>query len=760
MAGDPAPRVAEATLRHTTARLAVWTHATVLLIALVVGGDLARPEDSAAFAVAMIVLTGWTAVFSAVVLRRGLSAPVVAGDTVVTAVLSLSLGRLVPPATVESGSTWVAPLTACTLLAIALALPPAPSIALGAVVTGCYVTGANLAGQLHAGFAQAWICAIQVAVMVTVMWHIRRAAVSADRQFAAEEELAFAAEVDATRRAEERAALRTIHGTALATLTMIGAGAVAGSSSTVRRWAADDLRVLRAMADRERHVPDLQRLDRYLVDLLTRHRGQLRITFDPTPCRAPPDVVRALSDAAAEAVANAARHSGTDEVTLTLHQTGDTITLRVDDRGRGVEPGVVPGRGFGIRESIVGAVEAVGGRARMESVAGAGCLWTLQWPAEPATEPLPTSVAAHFERGALYAALTVAALWHVLNDLAGVIVHFGDYRPGTGGPLSAGLWWAYSVIGAWAAYQVLRDRPARPWFTGPAAAVLLAGVALNVAVCTGPGVEVWRLVFGNADWAVGVSGWIGILVFWHDRRRLLLALFAGNLLAELGALEVLAPLDGQRLAQWLAAGYAITTLQIVFVVGLRFLQRHGDRAALSVQRQNRALAARAAANAVHADRRRRYTDFGADAAGLLAELADGRADPAAAATRHRASVEAAKLRRLLAERDDVTDRLLHELRACADVAGRRGVAVDLVTVGTLPLLTLEARRTLTQAPARLLATARSWARVTVVTTAEEVTVGVVVDGVLSTGHLGGTAEVQIDDERGGLWLESIWPRSG
>ena len=114
---------------------------------------------------------------------------------------------------------------------------------------------------------------------------------------------------------------------------------------------------------------------------------------------------------------------------------------------------------------------------------------------------------------------------------------------------------------------------------------------------------------------------------------------------------------------------------------------------------------------------------------LLAGLAGGELDPADERVQHRCSVEASRLRRLIAEHDDAPSPLVHELRACADMAERRDVAVTLETAGTLPVVPVQVRRALTEAPIHLLAAARTQARVTVLYGADdgEVEVSVVAD---------------------------------
>ena len=85
------------------------------------------------------------------------------------------------------------------------------------------------------------------------------------------------------------------------------------------------------------------------------------------------------------------------------------------------------------------------------------------------------------------------------------------------------------------------------------------------------------------------------------------------------------------------------------------------------------------------------------------------------------------MRRLFAEVDEVANPLLHELSYCADIADRKGVVVELDSRGQWPTPPREVRRELTEAALTALATAASWARVTVVGDADLVAVNVVAD---------------------------------
>ncbi len=81
---------------------------------------------------------------------------------------------------------------------------------------------------------------------------------------------------------------------------------------------------------------------------------------------------QALVLAAREAMANAARHAGVDEVSVFLDAGGDGVSLYVRDRGSGFDVDAVAADRRGLAESIRGRMERVGGAARIVSTPGEG----------------------------------------------------------------------------------------------------------------------------------------------------------------------------------------------------------------------------------------------------------------------------------------------------------------------------------------------------------------------------------------------------
>ncbi len=81
---------------------------------------------------------------------------------------------------------------------------------------------------------------------------------------------------------------------------------------------------------------------------------------------------RALALAAREAMANAARHAGVDEVAVFVDVDDEAAAIFVRDRGNGFDPAAVPADRRGIAESIRGRMERAGGEAVVGSAPGEG----------------------------------------------------------------------------------------------------------------------------------------------------------------------------------------------------------------------------------------------------------------------------------------------------------------------------------------------------------------------------------------------------
>lgn len=82
--------------------------------------------------------------------------------------------------------------------------------------------------------------------------------------------------------------------------------------------------------------------------------------------------LEALLQATHEAMRNAARHSGQNELSLYAEIEGDEVTVFVRDRGAGFDPDRIAEDRRGVRDSILGRVVRHGGTASIRSTPGNG----------------------------------------------------------------------------------------------------------------------------------------------------------------------------------------------------------------------------------------------------------------------------------------------------------------------------------------------------------------------------------------------------
>jgi signal transduction histidine kinase len=94
--------------------------------------------------------------------------------------------------------------------------------------------------------------------------------------------------------------------------------------------------------------------------------------------------VRAMVAAVGEATLNAARHSGSTEVSVFVEVEDDAISGYVRDHGTGFDPSAVASDRRGIADSIIGRLERHGGTAQINSRPGVGSEIVVRLPRRPA----------------------------------------------------------------------------------------------------------------------------------------------------------------------------------------------------------------------------------------------------------------------------------------------------------------------------------------------------------------------------------------
>ncbi|WP_406041611.1 ATP-binding protein [Micromonospora sp. NBC_00898] len=327
-------------------------------------------------------LTAWSVWYAARALWRGVTGPLVAGDVALTTAACLLVPWLVAPEVLPGEGSWIAILASTTVINVQATAPARWSVPAGLLVTAGYVLGTTTAGNPVEARAHAATLLVQTGCTAMVTAVMRRRIGRADRAFGDYQRLARAAVVARTAREAECRQNRDLHDTVLATLTMVGLGAVAGPSAALRDRCAADLRTLAALAD-ARSVPTAgpTALDDRLRAVLAR-LPELPVRATLAPCAVPAEVAEALAESAAAALSNVVRHAPGAKVTLGLARVGDAVVVEVADDGPGFDPATVPPHRYGLRESIRGRMAAVGGRAEVASAPGAGTTIRLGWPGD------------------------------------------------------------------------------------------------------------------------------------------------------------------------------------------------------------------------------------------------------------------------------------------------------------------------------------------------------------------------------------------
>jgi signal transduction histidine kinase len=92
------------------------------------------------------------------------------------------------------------------------------------------------------------------------------------------------------------------------------------------------------------------------------------------------DVAEALTEASLQAVANALQHAGAEsKVEVFLKGLVNGVKIVVKDNGKGFRASRIPRNRLGLRLSIVGRIQSVGGKAFIDSKLGVGTNIILEW---------------------------------------------------------------------------------------------------------------------------------------------------------------------------------------------------------------------------------------------------------------------------------------------------------------------------------------------------------------------------------------------
>jgi signal transduction histidine kinase len=186
-------------------------------------------------------------------------------------------------------------------------------------------------------------------------------------------------------RSEERAEVAAhLHDSVLQTLAMIQRAGSPREMTSLARGQERELRTWlygRGRADANGQRSLSRALDQVSAKVELHHHVPVEtVVVGDAPMD---DRLRAMVDAAGEAMTNAARHSGAASVSVYAEVGEDVVNLYVRDEGRGFDPDLVSTDRHGIRESIVGRMERGGGVATVTSEPAEGTEVHLRLPRRP-----------------------------------------------------------------------------------------------------------------------------------------------------------------------------------------------------------------------------------------------------------------------------------------------------------------------------------------------------------------------------------------
>ncbi|MFD9962558.1 hypothetical protein [Amycolatopsis sp. NPDC058986] len=284
-----------------------------------------------------------------------------------------------------------------------------------------------------------------------------------------------------------------------------------------------------------------------------------------------------------------------------------------------------------------------------------------------------------------------------------------------------------------------------------AGVVLLASVLASAVVPPGE-------YLGPPHWIFGIVGWYGLVLLFDLPAPALVGFLVAHQLLTFAELVVVGPPDHLTLAPMAITAVSVGGFQLAVGLAAQVLRRAAAAAGDAAAEEERIRTQDQIAEHLHRDHHARYTTLLSTTIPLLAGLAHGSLDPADEDVRRRCAIEAARMRRLFAESDEVSDRLVHELLACVDVAERNGVLVQFAVRGEPRRLPREVRRELLDPVAAALASAVSSARTTVTRTRDRVRVSVVSDAPRppQAGREPRHVEVNTVFDEARLWVEAIW----
>ncbi|ASO20052.1 signal transduction histidine kinase [Actinoalloteichus hoggarensis] len=342
-------------------------------------------HDAVLNGVLLACAVGWNVFMAVGIGRRGwFTHGMVAVDVLVGCLLLAAVTANCLPGTEFTSVNWSSKYALGTAALIGATLAPRAAILVSLLPMVCYVWA------LSGGGASFTISPNMIGHLNSCLWfglllhYMRRYLSAQSRTLDETSQRRLATEVakaaDQARFHERIAHYRTLHDTALATLTAIARGGLDHRTDQVRRRCAKDADYIRRLIV-EDSAGGFTGLGDKLAEVMSDAEGLgLRVHYLPgaLPAHLPRHVVDAVADACREGLNNVARHARSSEAWVTVDWEDAELVVRIVDRGIGFDPDVTP-RGLGLGRSVIDRMREVGGRVELFSLSGEGTCLELSW---------------------------------------------------------------------------------------------------------------------------------------------------------------------------------------------------------------------------------------------------------------------------------------------------------------------------------------------------------------------------------------------
>ncbi|MCY7413404.1 MAG: histidine kinase, partial [Salinibacterium sp.] len=295
----------------------------------------------------------------------------------------------------QAGISAISQLAAASIASVAIVLTTEPTrlavLGIGFVVSS--TTATVLLAPLQPPFRTIALLVLGWTLTTIIGFWISAGVPQAARRIASIGRAHRAERQASETEAQRRQGARLLHDTVLATLTLLAHSGVGVAPEALRQQAADDARLLRQLRLGATPTPGAsgdykletgaetvlgttlesvkQRFGRMGLEVSWHGTGQVLL---------PTEVLDAFLLALAECLENVRRHAGVKEAHVTITDDEFTVRAMVTDAGVGFALDDIDSARLGLKESVVGRLREVGGRARLFSSPGAGTTVVLEVP--------------------------------------------------------------------------------------------------------------------------------------------------------------------------------------------------------------------------------------------------------------------------------------------------------------------------------------------------------------------------------------------